>query len=244
MTGFYPARARMMPLAGFLVLQLLTCVSAYTPSPPPPTMNRRSLLSSWIASMAVLASAQPSFAATDTANLEDVYFGVGCFWHIQHEFVQAERQLLGRDDHQLTSRAGYAGGTQTDQQGRVCYHNMQFIADYGKLGHGEVVGIKLPTDKIADFADVYFSLFDARTKDRVDPQDRGGEYRSLIGLPGGQLHDAYPRVEEIASRYGFRLAQGKGNDGDTLGKQLVYVYDTAQFPFQYVLCSGCMLWIE
>ena len=49
------------------------------------------------------------------------------------------------------------------------------------MGHGEVVGLKLPEESIVEFAKVYFSLFDPRTKDRVDPQDRGGEYRSLLG---------------------------------------------------------------
>ena len=49
------------------------------------------------------------------------------------------------------------------------------------MGHGEVVGLKLPEKSIVEFAKVYFSLFDPGTKDRVDPQDRGGEYRSLLG---------------------------------------------------------------
>lgn len=145
--------------------------------------------------------------------------------------MQAERDLLGRNDHQLTSAAGYAGGKATDSEGRVCYHNIQFVADYGKLGHGEVVGMKIPSDKVVDFASVYFSLFNPRTKDRVDPQDRGGEYRSLIGLPGGVEHPSYPKIEAVAQEYGFKLSKGKGNDPDTLGKQLVYVYDTKQFPF-------------
>lgn len=87
-----------------------------------------------------------------------------CFWHIQHEFVEGERKILGRNDHQLTSRTGYAGGTATDDEGRVCYHNFQRVADYGKLGHGEVVGMTIPQSKIGDFADLYFSLFDPRTK--------------------------------------------------------------------------------
>ena len=30
------------------------------------------------------------------------YFGLGCFWHIQHEFVNAESQLLQRPPDQLT----------------------------------------------------------------------------------------------------------------------------------------------
>jgi hypothetical protein len=57
-----------------------------------------------------------------------------CFWHIQHEFIEGEKTILGRNIHQYTSAAGYAGGTSTDKDGRVCYHNFQGIADYGKLG--------------------------------------------------------------------------------------------------------------
>ena len=71
---------------------------------------------------------------------------MGCFWHVQHEFVDAERSLLGRGDDQLTALAGYAGGKQTgkdtnrpgNKEGIVCYHNLQGVADYGKLGYGEV----------------------------------------------------------------------------------------------------------
>ena len=33
------------------------------------------------------------------------------------------------------------------------------VADYGKLGHGEVVGMKIPENKIGDFAKEYFDLF-------------------------------------------------------------------------------------
>jgi hypothetical protein len=215
---------------------------------PQPT-SRRAVLGRWIAASAAAAATATGILATSAnvgggrafaavaeqeaslSPLTDVYFGVGCFWHIQHEFVQAERDLLGRNDHQLTSKTGYAGGKSTDREGRVCYHNLQFIADYGSLGHGEAVGMSLPGDKIPDFASVYFNLFDPRTKDRVDPMDRGGEYRSIMGLPGGTGHPSYPQIEEIAAKAGFRLAEGKGNDPDTLGKQLVYVYDTAKFPF-------------
>ena len=89
--------------------------------------------------------------------LTDVYFGVGCFWHIQHEFVEAERKLLKRTDKELTSRTGYAGGTKLEE-GKVCYHNFQSIADYGRLGHGEVVGMTVPESKIGDFAEEYNCL--------------------------------------------------------------------------------------
>ena len=67
--------------------------------------------------------------------------------------------------------------------------------------------------------------------DRVDPMDKGGEYRSLIGLPGGTNHPLYPSIVQVAADAGFKLEPGKGSDPDTLKKQLVYVYDTKDFPF-------------
>ena len=56
--------------------------------------------------------------------------------------------------------------------------------------------------------------------------DKGGEYRSLIGLPGGTNHPLYPSIVQVAADAGFKLEPGKGSDPDTLKKQLVYVYDT------------------
>jgi hypothetical protein len=110
------------------------------------------------------AALNATTAAADDDKLISLYFGVGCFWHIQHEFVQAERELLGRNDHELTASTGYAGGRTTGSDGRVCYHNWRGIADYGKLGHAEVVGMVIPESAVGDFAKVYFSLFDPRTK--------------------------------------------------------------------------------
>lgn len=52
-----------------------------------------------------------------------------------------------------------------------------------------------------------------------------------MGLPGGIDHPLYPAVEAVANKAGFKLQPGQGNDPDTLGKQIVYVYDTAVFPF-------------
>jgi peptide methionine sulfoxide reductase MsrA len=49
-----------------------------------------------------------------SANAQDdvsLYFGIGCFWHVQHEFVEAERRILDRGDSDISSYAGYAGGT-------------------------------------------------------------------------------------------------------------------------------------
>ena len=193
--------------------------------------NRRGFLASSAAAAAIaLSIPQPSFAVSEISSV-DVYFGVGCYWHIMHEFVETERKLLSRADNELTSRTGYAGGTATDKEGRVCYHNGKGVADYGKLGHGEVVGMRIPQTSIGDFAEEYFSLFNPKTGERVDPGDRGGEYRSLIGLPGGASNQYYKEVEAAATAKGMTLELGKGNDPDTLGLKKVFVYDTAKFPF-------------
>ena len=66
--------------------------------------------------------------SADLENVE-VYFGVGCFWHVQHEFVEAERKILGRNDMQITSRAGYAGGKAGAKNGKVCYHNALQVSE-------------------------------------------------------------------------------------------------------------------
>lgn len=144
---------------------VVSSVDAYTFAENGSVTNRRSILQGILtAAMAGEISRAPLVARAATEEqLESVYFGVGCFWHIQHEFVEAERALLGRSDAELTSLTGYAGGNALGSEGRVCYHNLRGIADYGKLGHGEVVGLKLPPNKIVDFSKVYFSLFDPNT---------------------------------------------------------------------------------
>jgi peptide methionine sulfoxide reductase MsrA len=168
-------------------------------------------------------------------NNEFVYIGCGCFWHLQHSVAVYEREVLGRKGGTLTCQTGYAGGKGgSDSEGRVCYHNPEKIADYAKLGHGEVVGVNMPSSSeegIVQFMKLYFSQFDAQTKERRDPMDIGPAYRSILGLSGGSRHPFYSSVVNIASKAGFKARAGKGSDPDTLGKQLVYVYDTQEFPF-------------
>ena len=83
-----------------------------------------------------------------------------------------------------------------------------------------------------EFAAEYFSLF-GKDNERPDKGDRGGEYRSLIGLPGGINGKAFPMVEAAAKEKGMqlKLLEGKGDDPDTLGKKIVWVMDIAKFPF-------------
>ena len=201
----------------------------------PNNSSRRSFLSTAAASsiMAALIStidSQPAVAA-DNDELIDIYFGCGCFWHVQHEFVQAERNIIQRSDEELTSRAGYAGGKAGSINGKVCYHNAQNIADYGKLGHAEVVALRIPTSKFEDFAKEYCKLFD---KDGLRPDqfgDRGPEYRNLVGIPGGKSSPLADILVKASMASGDKLdfAIGKGDDADM--PKVSFIMDTAKFPF-------------
>ena len=187
-----------------------------------------------------LAAPTTSAASTDIP----VYFGVGCFWHVQHEFVSTEMNVLGRSEADITSKAGYAGGNRKAQsefnaaqpnkplEDLVCYHNLLGKADYDTLGHTEVVGMSIPAETVEAFAQEYFSLY-GRDSERPDKGDRGGQYRSVIGLPGGMSSKHLDSVQRALDKSGrnLRLIAGKGNDPDTLGKKLVYVMDTNTFPF-------------
>jgi peptide methionine sulfoxide reductase MsrA len=162
----------------------------------------------------------------------EMYFGAGSYWYIQHEFVQAERRILHRSDTRITSKTGYAGGTGQGSEGRVCYHNFDNIADYVKLGHAEVVGIVIPDHAIQNFTEVYLQVFDPETGERAGFQDRGPEFRSMIGLPDGSQHPFFGVVNKTCSMQGFRFEIGKGDDPDSYGKdKLVYIYDSHKFPF-------------
>lgn len=162
--------------------------------------------------------------ATAPVNGSDVniYFGLGCFWHIQYKFIQAERTILGRTDAKLTAITGYAaalGG------GTFCYND-------GKL-HAEVVGLVVPVSSVSSLAAVYWGKFVG--KDRSHTNDKGPNYRAVIGLPGGMKSNLLPLIK--AAQQGvvsqpFELRPGVGDDPDTLGSAHVWVYDSNQFPFQ------------
>jgi peptide methionine sulfoxide reductase MsrA len=154
--------------------------------------------------------------------LVDVYFGCGCFWHVQHEFVAAEKKIIGRSDDELTAYAGYAGGLAKDD--KVCYHNMMGVQDYGKLGHAEVVGMKVPPSQFGAIAEEYFKLF---SPEGVRPDqfgDRGSEYRNLVGFPGGPANkDLYEKLLQASLKTGDRVDFGKGKGDDADAKALVRI---------------------
>lgn len=220
-----------------------TSLAAVIDAAPTPPSSRRSFLARQVAvaiatavSADVVVAVRPSLAAADASDvvddgLIDVYFGCGCFWHVQHEFVEAERRILGRADAELTSRAGYAGGRAGSKDGKVCYHNAKDVSDYGKLGHAEVVSVRIPSSKFGDFAAEYCKLFD---KDGFRPDqggDRGLEYRNLVGIPGGRSSPLAAALVKASVATGDKLdfAVGKGDDGDV--PKVSFIMDTADFPF-------------
>jgi len=179
---------------------------------------------------ATLTSSPPSAMAKEAEeDLMSVYFGCGCFWHVQHEFVQAERRILKREDMSLTARAGYAGGKATDST--VCYHNALNIGDYGSLGHAEVVALRIPPSSFEEFATEYFKLFDDKGNRPDQFGDRGSEYRNLIGLPGGVKSPYAKQLVSASMAVGDKLdfAVGKGNDKDL--RAVAFVMDTETYPF-------------
>jgi peptide methionine sulfoxide reductase MsrA len=200
-----------------------------------PLPTRRSFLGALATTSSLVSFPNLARSATDEVNsggdeLIDVYFGCGCFWHVQHEFVEAERKILGRSDEEITARAGYAGGKAGSLDGKVCYHNAANIADYGKLGHAEVVSLRIPANKFYDFAVEYCKLFN---KDGFRPDqfgDRGTEYRNLVGIPGGKSSPLAELLVKASVSSGDKLdfAVGKGDDKDL--PKVSFIMDTKDYP--------------
>lgn len=55
----------------------------------------------------------------------------------------------------------------------------------------------------------------------VTYQDRGGEYRSLLGVPGGLSGPMAGPIKEEAAKRGLTLQEGSGADPDTLMRNKV-----------------------
>lgn len=199
--------------------------------------------------------------AAGTSSVPTVYFGNGCFWGRQHDFVVAETEKLGRKPDQLTSVTGYAGGARgAAPDGRVCYYYANDASVYERRGHAEVVrvGLAPPGSSSASpeeqekamraFAQVYFSQFVPRkTRDgkllalRQDPQDAGPGYRNVVGLPGGIRSPLFKILEEERAKSSLAsaitLVEGRGNDFEN-GRPSeddevgkVFIYDSVSLPF-------------
>jgi len=216
-----------------LTTLIVHCNGLSSPNPKVTEVSRRdvfrTVVSTSLAVPAVLTTALSNAQAADDEELIDVYFGCGCFWHVQHEFVEAEKKILNRNDSSLTARAGYAGGLGTSD--KVCYHNAKNVGDYGTLGHAEVVAVRIPSSSFEDFTKEYFKLFDDKGNRPDQNGDRGSEYRNLIGIPGGSKSPYASKIISASQAVGDKLdfAAGKGNDRDA--RAVSFIMDTEKFPF-------------
>ena len=171
-----------------------------------------------------------------------MYFGVGSFWYPQHEFIKAERDLLGRTDQDLTSRTGYAGGNYLNKGCNLCYRGRE---SYDKKGFAQVVSVVIPLQSFEDFAKVYIGLFVHGHRPFTDNSiDEGAEFRHIIGIPQGINNEFLRQKLEIANDGMLTLVQGVGNDTDNLYKsefsdafgsrlfdKSAYVMDSDKFRF-------------
>jgi hypothetical protein len=162
-----------------------------------------------------------------------IYLGAGSFWHTQNEMVTAENQLLGRDMNSYTAVTGYAGGSKVGPDDKVCDPATDKGADqdYSKLGHAQVVALKVPPNRVNQMMEKYVDLFSKDGK-RADPKNKGGGYRSVVGLPGGMSNPVVASVlAPAAAKKGMKVKEGDGDDKDTIKEKSILVYDTAEFPF-------------
>lgn len=159
----------------------------------------------------------------------EFYFGCGCFWHMQYNFVQLEEMEFRRiDAEDITARAAYAGGTKEGKGGLVCYDGPN---NYGLLGHTEVVSVFAQEGTFGSLADKFWEV--CKGGEREDQADAGPQYRSVVGVPGGftsKYKDILMARRAQAKVTTAKLLDGKGNEGDTAGTGNVYVYDTMKFP--------------
>ncbi len=88
-------------LALIASLHVPLCDGLSAPAPMTEFSRRALLRRSFATTIAVPFTTLATDAANSNANanavetneeLIDVYFGCGCFWHVQHEFVEAEKR--------------------------------------------------------------------------------------------------------------------------------------------------------
>uniref|UniRef100_A0A7S0MV44 Peptide-methionine (S)-S-oxide reductase n=1 Tax=Pyramimonas obovata TaxID=1411642 RepID=A0A7S0MV44_9CHLO len=164
-----------------------------------------------------------------------VFFGNGCFWGRQKDYVDVERQTLRRSDEEITALVGYAGG-HSERGGPVCYYSGPPARHYDRLGHAEVTQVSLVgspedlTQQLRAFARMYFSQFNRVSggMERLDPQDAGLGYRNVVGLPGGMQGALFGDFADMNVN-NMVLLPGEGGEEDTFNT--VYVMDSNQFPF-------------
>jgi len=109
----------------------------------------------------------------------------------------------------------------------VCYDNSKNISVYSQLGHAEAVQLEVRSEAELSVAlQMYFASFVELSPGifgREDYIDRGPQYRSIVGVPGGAKGPYMPLVR-AANLHNMTLVDGaEVKQVDTLGKSLVYV---------------------
>ncbi|KAK9837439.1 hypothetical protein WJX81_002398 [Elliptochloris bilobata] len=191
--------------------------------------------------LAVAAAVAPCGAARASDSVP-LYFGNGCFWGRQKDYVDAEQKALGRAPEQVTAVVGYAGGKKLGKDGKVCYYYGPPDSVYERLGHAEVVQVQLDKnaaqEELERFADVYFSQFQRTPFGmlRLDPQDMGPGYRNVVGMPGGVRSPLFAVLQarnvhnmELVEGHGNEFVGGRAREGDAINR--VYVLDSDELPF-------------
>ena len=118
--------------------------------------------------------------------MEEIMFGAGCFWGVEHYF----RQIPGV----IEVVVGYSGGNAANPTyEQVCT---------GKTGHAEVVHLTYEPDKLSieKLLDHFWKMHDPTTPNRQGP-DRGTQYRSAIFyFTDAQRDVAMDSMRKLASR--------------------------------------------
>jgi hypothetical protein len=76
----------------------------------------------------------------------------------------------------------------------------RYTSDYGKLGHAEVVRLRIPPSSFPAFAKEYFALFDEKGNRPDQSGDVRLEYRNLVGIPGETASIYAKQLVEVHKR--------------------------------------------
>merc|ERR1712216_347696 len=202
------------------LVALTTAVGAFALSNA--AFRVQSLSSQESLSTAIAIANAQMVSSNDDDGMTYVYFGNGCFWGRQHEFVALEKEALHRSDAEVKSLAGYAGGKRGGggkNRDTVCYYYGSSDTVYERLGHAEVVRVAYADEEeFKKFCEVYFRNFNRRR----------------LGIDNEKLM----KQMKSANANDMKLVRGEGNEFDARGKptendqiNVVWIVDSEKLPF-------------